>query len=85
MDENECNDIYKEEGVVNNMKKQMIKQAKGISRMIFYVGILCSIFGVIFILTIILTPISLVMVPFALLWTAIAIVKTVRAYKNGYT
>ncbi len=67
------------------MKKQVVKPDKATSRLTFFIGILFSIFGVAFLFMTILSPISIMMAPFALMFTAISIFNTVKAYKNGFT
>lgn len=67
------------------MKRQVIKPDKATSKLTFFVGILFSIFGVVFLITTLLTPISFMMAPFALIFIAISVFNTIKAYKNGFT
>lgn len=67
------------------MSKHRIKPSKSVSKISFIVGIFFCLFGIGFIWTSLNIIGSPIMLPFALLWTAIAFFNTYRSYKNGFT
>ncbi|WP_202708856.1 hypothetical protein [Sporosalibacterium faouarense] len=67
------------------MTKQIIKPSKGVSRFTFLIGVGFSIFGVIFIISSLFTQMTMILLPFGVIWTSIAIFNTYRSYKNGFT
>lgn len=67
------------------MNKFKIQPGRTESKFTFAVGIVFTLFGVVMILGGLLTPLTMVMVPFGVLWTAVSAFNTYRAYKNGFT
>lgn len=67
------------------MRRQRVKPNRTESKFGFLIGIAFSIFGVFMLFVAIFTPVSTVAVPFAILWTFMAMFNTYRAYKNGFT
>lgn len=67
------------------MRKHTIRPSKGVSKFSFFIGLGFTAFGIVFIIGAFFTPIAIMTVPFAIIWTSIAIFNTYRAYKNGFT
>lgn len=67
------------------MKRHTIKPSKGMSRFTFFIGLLFCVFGVVFTIGSFFMPVAFFAVPFAVIWTSIAVFNTSRAYKNGFT
>jgi len=68
------------------MKKYAIKPSRSMSRVSFFIGLLFSFFGIMMIIFALSTPLpTILLLPFGIAWTAIAIYNTYRAYQNGFT
>lgn len=67
------------------MSRQTIRPSKGVSKASFFIGILFTAFGVIMMLTVLVSPIPILTMPFFIVWTGIAVFNTYTAYKNAFT